>query len=148
MPPDDFAALRAQLDELKHDALDKAERKALRAVGDLITAAIVEVCPIHAGVPEGLLEPGQLVASFRPVVHIAADEGLASGDTSRVTIQPNTKLTRDVAKWVEDGHAGPHGSDKRTKPHPFIRPAADAKEQKAVDLYSSVMTEELTKALK
>lgn len=146
--PDEFATLRAQLDELKHDALDKAERKALRQVGDLITAAIVEVCPTQAGVAEGLLEAGQLKASFAPVVHIAKDESIASGDTSKVTIQPNTKVTRDVAKWVEDGHQGPHGSDKRTIPHPFIRPAADATEQKAVDLYASVMTEEMSKALK
>lgn len=145
---DEFAELRQQLDSLKHDALAKAERKALRQVGDLINAAIVEVCPIQAGVPEGLLEPGQLVSSFRPVVHIATDEGIASGDTSRVTIQPNTKVTRSVAAWVEDGHAGPHGSEKRTKPHPFIRPAADSNEQKAVDLYASVMTEEITKTLK
>jgi HK97 gp10 family phage protein len=145
---DEFAVLRAQLDALKHDALDKAERKALRQVGELITTAIVEVCPVHAGKPEGLLEPGQLKESFHATVHIASDEKIASGDTSRVTIQPNTKLTRDVAKWVEDGHLGSHGNEKRTKPHPFIRPAADANEQKAVDLYATVMTEEITKALK
>ncbi len=52
---DDFATLRAQLDALKHDALNKAERKALRQVGDLITEAIVEVCPAQAGTTEGLL---------------------------------------------------------------------------------------------
>jgi HK97 gp10 family phage protein len=148
MPTDDFAELRTQLDALKHDALNKAERKALRQVGELITTAIVEVCPVQAGVAEGLLEPEQLKESFRPVVHIASDEKIASGDTSRVTIQPNTKLTRDVAKWVEDGHAGPKPSSKRTKPHPFVRPAADSVEQKAIDTYTSVMTEEITKALK
>jgi HK97 gp10 family phage protein len=144
---DEFAELRAQLDSLKHDALNKAERKALRQVGELITTAIVEVCPIQAGVAEGLLEPEQLMESFRPVVHIATDEGTAGGDSSRVTVQPNTKLTRDVAKWVEDGHAGPKSNSPRTKPHPFVRPAADAIEQKAIDTYASVMTEEITKAL-
>lgn len=146
--PDDFAALRAQLDELKHDALNRAERKALRAVGELITTAIIEVCPVQAGVPEGLLEPGQLKESFHATVHIASDENITTGDTSRVTIQPNTKVTRSVAALVEDGHLGPHASEKRTKPHPFVRPAADANEQKAIDLYASVMTEEITNALK
>lgn len=145
---DEFADLRAQLDQLQHDALNKAERKALRQVGELITTAIVEVCPEQAGTVEGLLEAGQLRESFHATVHIATDAKITTGDTSRVTIQPNTKVTRDVAAWVEDGHAGPHQSGKRTPPHPFIRPAADANEQKAVDLYTSVMTEEINKALK
>jgi len=147
MPTDEFAALRAKLDELKHDALNRAERKALRQVGELITTAIADICPVQAGVPEGLLEPGQLKESFAPVVHIASDEGIASGDTSRVTVQPSTKVTRSVAGWVEDGHAPPKPDSKRTPPHPFVRPAADATEQKAIDLYTSVMTEEITNAL-
>lgn len=145
---DEFAELRAQLDALKHDALNKAERKALTQVGQLINAAIVTDCPVQAGEAEGLLEPGQLKASFHPTVHIASDAKIATGDTSRVTVQPDTKVCRDVANWVENGHAAPHGGDKRTKPHPFIRPAVDANEQKAIDLYASVMTEEITKALK
>jgi HK97 gp10 family phage protein len=143
---DAFAALRAKLDTLKHDALVKAERKALRQVGTLIQEAIVEVCPVNAGEPEGLLKEGELKESWRSTVRIASDQGIASGQSDTVTVQPNTKVCRDVALWVERGHAGPKPNSKRTKPHAFIRPTQDAIEQKAIDTYTEVMTSEIEKA--
>lgn len=142
---DDFQALKEKLDTLKRDALVAAERKALREVGTLILDAIVEVCPVHAGEPEGLLKAGELKASFRASVRIASDQAAASGKQDTVVVQPNTQVCRDVAGWIEHGHAGPNESSKRTKPHPFIRPAQDAIEQKAIDTYASVMKTEIQK---
>lgn len=145
---DGFSALIAKLDAVKGDALKKAQRKALKRVGEIVKAAIVPVTPVQAGVPEGLLAPGQLKASITARVHVATDERTTTGDGDRVSIGPNTKLTRDVANFVENGHAGPKTSSKRTKPHPFIRPAFDSVEQAAVDAYAETMQAEITKALK
>jgi HK97 gp10 family phage protein len=143
---DDFQALRAKLETLKRDALVAAERKALREVGTIIRDAIVENCPEQAGKPEGLLEVGELKGSFRASVRIASDQAAAQGKEDTVVVQPNTQVCKDVALWVERGHAGPTPDSKRTKPKPFIREAQDAIEQKAIDTYASVMTEEISKA--
>jgi HK97 gp10 family phage protein len=144
--PDDFQALRAKLDALKRNAVVAAERKALRATGEVIRDAIVEVCPAQAGKPEGLLEVNELKESFRSYVRIASDQAAAQGKEDTVVVQPNTQVCKDVALWVERGHAGPTPDSKRTKPKAFIRPAQDAIEQKAIDTYASVMTEEIQKA--
>jgi HK97 gp10 family phage protein len=143
MPDDAYKALRQKLDTLRHDALVSAERKALREVGNLIRNAVEEVCPVHAGEPEGLLKQGELKDSWRSSIRIASDQGAAAGKEDTVTVQPNTKVCRDVAGWVEHGHAGPNTDTKRTKPHPFIRPTRDAIEQKAIETYYAVMTAEI-----
>ena len=146
---DGFADLIAKLDAVKGDELKKAHRKALKRVGKIIQDAIVSVAPVQAGVPEGLLEPGQLRESITTRVHIATDESTITGDNDRVTIGPNTKVTKAVANWVENGHANARAktSSKRTKPHPFVRPSFDAVEQTAIDAYAETMTIEVKKAL-
>jgi HK97 gp10 family phage protein len=147
MPDDAFLTLQAKLDSLKRDAVVSAERKALRQVGTVIRDAIVEVCPVQAGEPEGLLKANELKESFRSYVRIASDAGITAGKEDIVTVQPSTQVCRDVALWVERGHAGPTSDSKRTKPHPFIRPTQDSIEQKAIDTYASVMNEEIQKVL-
>ncbi len=143
---DDFAALLKKIDTLKRETVVAAERKALREVGTIIRDAIVENCPEQAGKPEGLLDVGELKGSFRASVRIASDQAAAQGKEDTVVVQPNTQVCKDVALWVERGHAGPTADSKRTKPKPFIRDAQDAIEQKAIDRYTSVMTEEIQKA--
>ena len=160
---DGFAELLSKLESLKGDGKAKAERKALRAVGALVQAAIVEAAPVRVQTPSGTaLAPGALKADIRVRVHIAADANAAS-DISRVTIGPG-KDTAHVAQWVETGHESVHGGysrddgnggrrgpgkvdGKRVDAHPFIRPAADAVEQKAIDTYTTVMTDEIKKAM-
>lgn len=149
---DGFDLLQAKLTALTGDALARAERKALRAVGKLVKDAIVERAPEQVGdTPGGDLAPGALKADIRAVVHIASDVKAAT-DVSRVTIGPG-KDTAHIARFVEDGHANARygGTNRHTSPntpaHPFVRPAADATREAAVDLYASVMTEEVQKAM-
>lgn len=43
--------------------------------------------------------------------------------------------------YVEYGHLGPHGSDKTTPPHPYLRPAYDAEREQAYqDILSAVFS--------
>jgi HK97 gp10 family phage protein len=145
----DFASLLAKMDAVKGAALKKAQRKALRAVGDIVKTAIVERAPERVSdTPSGTaLAPGALKADIRVRVHIATDEKTAT-DTSRVTIGPG-KATAHVARWVENGHANPKADKgrKNTPAHPFIRPAADAVQQKTIDEYESIMTTEIQKVM-
>lgn len=143
---DDFAALRAKLQSLANEKRVAAERKALRETGKVIVNAITEVCPVQAGEAEGLLSPGQLRESFRAYVRIATDGKAADGVEDTVTVTPGTKVTRDVARWVEHGHAGRTPKAKRTKPHPFIRPAQDGVAAQAQETFATVMAAELKKA--
>lgn len=143
---DQFAALRAKLNRLANDQRIAAERKALRATGEVILQAVQDLCPIQAGKPEGLLEVGELHASIQSYVKIANDAMAADGVADQVIVTPSTKVTRDVARWVEYGHAGRTADAKRTKPKPFLRPAQDACKQEAIDTYAETMTAEIKKA--
>lgn len=143
-----FNDLLEKMDRLKGDALKQANRKALRQVGTLYQQAIQERAPVrsegHAG---NALPPGALKDDVRVYVHIA-DDAKADTDTSRVTIGPGKK-TAHVAKWIEEGHENPKAQKglKRTPAHPYIRPAADATEQKAIETYQAVMTAELQQVM-
>lgn len=143
---DDFAELRAKLHSLANEKRVAAERKALRDTGKVIVTAITEVCPVQAGEAEGLLSPGQLRDSFRAFVRIASDGKAADGVEDTVTVTPGTKVTRDIARWVEHGHAGRTPKAKRTKPHPFIRPAQDGIAAQAQQTFAAGMTAELKRA--
>lgn len=144
-----YQKLIAQLQSLQADALRKAERKALTEVGDLIAEALITAAPEQAGVPEGLLKPGELKASIKASVRIANDAKIAdSGKGSYALIRPDTQVARSVANWVEHGHAGRKSSSAKTPPHPFVRPTEDATHNAAVDLYTTIMTAEVEKALK
>lgn len=153
MPTNEFQALRAKLDAARGQALKQAERKALKAVGSLVQGEIKRRAPFQAGEQSGgILKPGELAADVQVHVSVASDQATAQGNTSRVSIGPGEK-TRAVANWVENGHAG-RGSAKREGParfvpaHPYTRPAFDAVQEEATELYESVMTEEMTKALR
>jgi HK97 gp10 family phage protein len=145
----EFANLIAKMDGVKGEQLKKAQRKALRAVGDIVKTAIVEHAPERVSdTPSGTaLAPGALKADIRARVHIAADEKMAT-DTSRVTIGPG-KATAHVARWVENGHANSKAvkGAKNTPAHPFIRPAADAVKQTTIDEYEAIMTAEIQKVM-
>ena len=146
-----FEELKAQLDGLTGEVRVKAERKALRAVGDLFKDAIVELAPVQSETPHGDLAPGELKADINARVHVASDQGVTTGDTSKVTIGPSPK-TAYVANWVENGHAGRRsatreGPARNVPAHPFVRPAFDANEAKAIDLYADTMTTEISAAM-
>ena len=143
-----YKQLIDQLHSLQGDALRKAERKALTASGDLIEAALIEAAPEQAGVPEGLLKPGELKASIKASVRIASDAKVAdTGKGSYVLIRPTDSTARTVAGWVEHGHNGPRSDSRKTPAHPFIRPTEDATLPEAIETYTTIMTEEITKVL-
>ena len=148
---DDFQALKAKLDGLSGEIRIKAERKSLRAVGDLFQTAIIELAPEQSETSHGDLPPGALKASIKARVHVSTDEGVTTGDVSKVTIGPG-RSTEYVANWVENGHAGRRsatreGPARNVPAHPFVRPAFDANEDKAVDLYAETMAAEIEKAM-
>lgn len=148
---DDFQALKAKLDGLNGEVRIKAERKSLRAVGDLFQAAIIEGAPEQSETAHGDLAPGALKADIKSRVHVATDEGVTTGDISRVTIGPG-RSTEYVANWVENGHAGRRsktreGPARNVPAHPFVRPAFDTNETKAIDLYTETMVAEIEKAM-
>ena len=150
--PKDLAELQARLHSLASDARIAAERKALRAVGTLVQTAIVERAPQQSSTPHGELAPGELKADIKARVHIATDENAAT-DVSRVTIGPTSK-TAYVANFVENGHANrprnkpsSRARKENTPAHPFIRPAQDATQQKAIDLYAEIMAAEIQKVM-
>lgn len=144
----DFQNLLNKLNNLKGEGRQKAERKALKAVGSLIQEAIVARAPVQSGTPHGDLAPGELKADIKVRVHISKDED-AGLDSSSVSIGPGSK-TSHIARFVENGHANPKATKgkKNTPAHPFIRVALDATREKAIDLYESVITEEINKAMK
>lgn len=144
--------LKAKIDNVSHQALRDAERKALRAVGKLMLDAVMENAPTKH-VRGGDLAPGELKAGFRSRVHIATDAEETSDQTSSVTIAPLKKIEY-VARFVENGHinaphkkGGKQPEPANTPAHPFVRPAFDANEQKAIDIYTETMTEEVKKAM-
>lgn len=141
---DEFAGVKAMFERLKGPELEKAQRTALRAVGDLVLAELKAVCPVQAGVAEGLLGPGQLRDSLAARVHVLSDEKTVEGQSDNVVIGPTTQVTKDVTGWLEYGHAGPMQKGARTPPLPFVRPTQDATEAKAREVYESTMTEAVT----
>jgi HK97 gp10 family phage protein len=145
---DDLQALKNKLDALDGELLQAAERKALKAVGDLIQEAIVAKAPERTDDETGgLLAPGELKASIKSHVHVAADAGTLSGKTSNVVIAPSGPAY-PVARWVEYGHANRPGSKRPNTPaHPFIRNAFDEVQQAAVDLYAETMATAIKEAI-
>lgn len=154
-----FADLAKQLHELGGDVMRKAQRKGLKKVGELMQEAIAEAAPERTEAAGGLLKPGELKGSIRARVHIASDEGIIGGDTSRVVIGPVGHEAQLVANWVENGHAPrtPSGTSKRRRrlgpgkfvpAHPFVRPAFDATIAEAEAAYIASVNEDLQKAMK
>ncbi|MDE1161929.1 MAG: hypothetical protein PW792_08275 [Acidobacteriaceae bacterium] len=88
--PDDFTALRTKLQRLANEQRIAAERKALKATGEVILQAVQDLCPIEAGKPEGILEVGELHASLKTYVKIATDEKAVDGAEDQVIVAPST----------------------------------------------------------
>jgi HK97 gp10 family phage protein len=147
----DFATIIAKLDAANGEGLKRAQRKALKAVGQIVQEAIVAAAPVRVDdTPSGTaLKPGALKDDIKARVHIATDEKVAT-DNSRVTIGPG-KATAYVANWIENGHANPKAKSakakKNTPAYPFVRKAADSVQQKAQAEYEAVMKAEIAKVM-
>lgn len=124
----------------------RAERKALRAVGRLVKAEEILRAPerTEADGSGDALPPGALKADVRARIKMSKGD-----EPSTVTIGPGRKTSR-VAHLVEFGHEnrkGKRGTVQTrhgfTPPHPYIRPTAEAVEVSAVTTFMQVAGEEL-----
>jgi HK97 gp10 family phage protein len=107
----------AAMKELAGPAYDRAARKALRAGGKVIQAAITELAPVRASGPSGdALPPGALKSDIE--LHVAKEE---DGSFSAY-IEPG-KYTKPAARWVEYGHVEKRGKKEvgHVPAHPFFR---------------------------
>jgi hypothetical protein len=158
MENSEFADLINQLQTLQGPELRRIERKSLQAVSGVITPALIEAAPEQAGVPEGILAPGELKASITPKIRIASDDQRAGGRNSYLVVRPVDKGTTaseylgvqgpySVAGWLENGHAGPKPQSKRTAPHPFVRPTVDRVAEKAIATYAETMETEVSRII-
>lgn len=136
-------------------------RKALKAGGAVIQAAIVERAPVLLE-PESpgsdALPPGAIKSDIIVKITVAQGGGTA-------IIEPG-KFTLHVARWVEYGHRmvrggysrvigkGPNAGKLRgpgkelerpVPPYPFIRPAVEASIEKARTLMNDVFGKEMMK---
>jgi hypothetical protein len=156
---DGFKELQAKLHSLRTDTIGKAQRKALRQVGELVKTAMVENAPDKSvtGSRGGVLAAGELKACIKARVSVPSDEGVVQGKIAKVTIGPSGKEQKLIAHDVEYGHAnvkdasaGDHRSvgASRTAPNPFIRRTADETEVKARALYEESITADVEKAMK
>jgi HK97 gp10 family phage protein len=161
MPQDGISISLEGLDSLlaKLSAIEKPElaiRKALRAGGDIINAAIVERAPEKDGtggsLPEGALKHDIITRVSKK----------AEGDF--VVIVGPDKLTSHVARWVEFGHRGVRGgtskmlANGKTKgpgsqthdvpAHPFIRPAWEAVHTEASEAIVTTLVNEINRQSK
>jgi hypothetical protein len=149
----EFQGVIDQLNQLDGDQMRQIQRKALRKVGEIVQTAVVAHAPEKAEGDGGLLAPGELKASIKARVHIASDEGIASGDSSRVAIGPVGNDAQLVANWVENGHVARRGKKKEGPPrfvpaYPFVRPAFDETQQAAIDAYTESVTADVQEAMK
>lgn len=137
--------------------LDKAVRKALRAGGEVIRAAIEEAAPERTDAwttTSTALPPGALKGDI--IMKVKTD-----GKGVGVAFIMPGKYTLHVARWVEYGHAlvrdgysrltksgGRRGPGKlvgNVPAHPFIRPAYEAVQQEAQRVGVATLIQEVMK---
>lgn len=149
----DYDDLLAKMNSISSgEARGKALRKSLRAMGEVVEAAIIQKAPEQSDTPHGDLKPGELKANIRTRVHVAQDEDYGM-DSDYVVIGPTRKVEY-VARFLEDGHAtrprtkvSKRPRTDRVEPEPFVRPALDETEDKAIAVFGETMAEEVRKAL-
>ena len=152
MPDEAFNPLLQKLAALRGDTLRRAERRALRAVGDVFVEAIQAQAPERTDdFPAGeALAKGELKASINARVSVPTDEKVLDGRSARVRIGPNKK-TWLVAERVENGHetrGSKKNAPRRTAANPFVRRAFDETEAKGIETYEAVITKAIQKAMK
>lgn len=130
------------------DSAEKIVRRAMRAGGRVVQAAITEAAPERPDLPSGTALPvGALKSDIE--LHVTKER---DGSISAY-VEPG-RLTRHAALWVEYGHklvrggrlkgGGAHVGE--VPAHPFIRPAADASEAAALTAIEETLGNEINEA--
>lgn len=154
----------AMFDKLSTKSAEKIMRKALRAGATFEQKVQASAAPIRPDLPSG---------TALPVGALANDVGIrvqrVNADSFEAIVGPN-KATRHVVQWLEFGHrmvrkdkegnsvkvgVAFKGKDGKRKigpnndfvpAHPYIRNAWEASVERVVDIVSSTVKEEVTKA--
>lgn len=159
-----FEKLDANLQELELDGAtgERILRKALRAGGEVVQAAISERAPVrtegrggNSGNPAYDLPPGALKSDIQ--VHVTKDK---ETNSLAVYIEPG-RYSKFVGTMVEYGHNMVQGGrlfnwNKRGKgkhvgfvpAHPFVRPAWDESQDAAIAAIEETIATEILKEVK
>jgi hypothetical protein len=123
--------------------MDKIERKALRAVTQVIQPALAEATPVLVeGLKGTSLKPGELKKAVRGRIKLGK-----GGAPSSATVDFGNLSY--IAHFVDGGHVNPtakHGLN-HTPAHPFVRTTEEATRDKALEAYVATATTEIEKAL-
>jgi len=140
-----IAEMKAKMLAMRQNVSGPISKRAVRAGGNVIKAAMVERTPINAEKNAGSnsLEPGAIKADIK--VRFPAQE---NAQETTAIIGPGTK-TGYAARWVEYGHRMVSGGQSKVGPdgrtrgpgkagvdvpaHPFLRPAYEASLHAAQD---------------
>lgn len=153
-----FEKLDANLLKLSGEVGYRIMRKAARAAGKVVQAAITEAAPVRTdtrkvygqnGNPAYNLPPGALKSDIELRVTQNREEG---GFTA--IVKPG-KYTEPVAQWVEYGHEAVHGGRSRrggkgvgfVPPHPFIRVGYELSKDAAIAAAEETIADEVIKEL-
>jgi hypothetical protein len=160
-----FEALDEKLHDLIREKGEQILRKGLRAGGEIIQQAAIEMAPERTDGYGGGKSNAKNPAWDLPPGALKSDIGLRVGwdkGTGGLTafIGPG-KFTRNVAEWVEYGHAvvrggrfsnwGRRGTGQqvgRVKQHPFLRPALEMSEDSAIGAFKELVVSEVEKHMK
>jgi Bacteriophage HK97-gp10, putative tail-component len=143
-----FAQFNAMMTELAGPTAESVARRAMRAGGRVIQAAIAEAAPERPDLPSGTaLPPGALKSDIE--LHITKE----SDGSISAYVEPG-KLTMHAARWVEYGHKmvtggrlAKGGSHVGNVPaHPFIRNSFESSESAALAAIEETIAEEINKA--
>lgn len=147
-----------QMNNLREQVSGPIAKKAVRAAGDVVKAAMIERTPknIERNAGSDSLEPGAVKADIK-VRFPAKDQVLET----TALIGPGKK-TSHVARFVEYGHRMVHGGQSKVgadgkvrgtgiasavdvPAHPFLRPAFEESLDAAHEAEAAVLVEELNK---
>jgi hypothetical protein len=133
-------------------AIEKVERKAMRAGGSIIQAAIIAAAPVRTNLPSGTaLPPGAVKSDILLNVVKEPDASISA------IVRPG-KLTLHVVRWLEYGHElivggrkGKGGVNKGrveaiNAGQGFVRVSFEGSEAEAVAAIEKVLAAALTQA--
>jgi HK97 gp10 family phage protein len=135
-----FAEVERSLEDLGQSLGEQICRKALRAGGNVMKAAIAANAPVRPDLPSGTALPvGALQSDITVIVSKDAPDSFSAW------IEPG-KETMHAARWVEWGHDFPKGKKiKDVRAYPYIRPAFDANEDLAFNALAETIATEVNK---
>lgn len=139
-----FAEVERSLDDLGQSLGEQICRKALRAGGNLMKAAVAANAPVRPDLPSGTaLPPGTLQSDI--TVTVAKDRN--QQDSFSAWIEPGRE-SYHVCVFVEWGHRLVKGKKQigDVAAHPYWRPAFDSNQDLAFNAVAETIAAEVNKA--